>query len=68
MVCDAGPVSINFCIKVNTPFVLNKSRTAHFVKCGNYLSSRKNSKYKLVFLRATMNLRLQPAGVAMKDI
>jgi hypothetical protein len=49
-------------IKVKDEFLPDKSRTARFVKCGNYFSSRKNSKYKLVFLRALMNPRWLAAG------
>jgi len=33
----------------------DKRRTARFAECGKYFSSSKNSKYKLVFLRALVN-------------
>jgi hypothetical protein len=45
--------------KISGKCLLDNSRTAHFIKCGNYFPVRINSKSQIVVLRALNNI---PAG------
>ena len=47
MVCGCRPHQSTSNTKIKDSSLLDKSRTARFVKYGNYISSRKNSKYKI---------------------
>jgi len=44
MVCGCESIDQLPAVKISGAVLSDKSRTARFVKCGNYFSSRKNSK------------------------
>jgi hypothetical protein len=53
MVCVCDPYQSTSDTKVSGKCLLDNSRTAHFIKCGNYFPDRINSKNQIVVLRAS---------------